>query len=90
MGIVTIPQAKKNFKEKHSKLDKYLCFCKLFFHWYECQGIQTKNPFDTILSLSFDLGPLNMNIYGIIQESIFQRIIKRTHIIQHIRWEKNK
>jgi hypothetical protein len=32
-----------------------------FFHSYECQGIQTKNSFDEILSLSFDLGPLKMN-----------------------------
>ncbi len=32
-----------------------------FFHSYECQGIQTKNPFDKILSLSFDLGPLKVN-----------------------------
>ncbi len=35
----------------------------LFFHSYECQGIQTKNPFDEILSLSFDLKPLRMNTY---------------------------
>jgi hypothetical protein len=28
---------------------------KLFFHSYECQGIQTKNPFDETLGLSFDL-----------------------------------
>jgi hypothetical protein len=33
----------------------------LFFFSYECQGIQTKNPFDEILSLNFDLGPLKMN-----------------------------
>jgi hypothetical protein len=32
-----------------------------FFHSYECQGIQIKNPFDEILSLSFDLGPLKVN-----------------------------
>jgi hypothetical protein len=31
-----------------------------FFHSYECQGIQTKNPFDEILSLIFDLRPLKM------------------------------
>jgi hypothetical protein len=30
-------------------------------HSYECQGIQTKNPFDEILSSSFDLGPLKVN-----------------------------
>jgi hypothetical protein len=33
----------------------------LFFHSYECQEIQTKNPFDEILSLSFDLGLLKVN-----------------------------
>jgi hypothetical protein len=35
------------------------------FHSYECQGIQTKNPFDKILSLKIDLGPLKMNTYCI-------------------------
>jgi hypothetical protein len=29
------------------------CF---FFHSYKCQRIQTKNQFDKILSLNFDLG----------------------------------
>jgi len=33
----------------------------LFFYSYECQGIQTKNLFDEIVSLSFDLKPLKMN-----------------------------
>ncbi len=28
---------------------------------YECQGIQTKNSFDGILSLSFDLKGLKVN-----------------------------
>ncbi len=37
----------------------------MFFHSYECQGMQTKNPFDEILSLSFDLGPLKVNTYGV-------------------------
>jgi len=32
-----------------------------FFFSYECQGIQTKNSFNEILSLNFDLGPLKMN-----------------------------
>ncbi len=31
------------------------------FYSYECQGIQIKNPFDKILSLSFDLGPLKVH-----------------------------
>jgi len=35
------------------------------FHSYECQGIQSKNSFDKILSLSFDLGPLKVNTYCI-------------------------
>jgi hypothetical protein len=30
----------------------------LFFHSEESQRIQTKNPFDKILSLNFDLRPL--------------------------------
>jgi len=32
-----------------------------FSHSYECQRIQTKNPFDEIWSLSFDLGFLKVN-----------------------------
>jgi len=40
--------------------------CKLlFFPSYECQGIQTKNPFDKILSVNFDLRPLKVNTYCI-------------------------
>jgi hypothetical protein len=30
------------------------------FSSYECQGIQTKNPFVDILSLNFDFGPLKV------------------------------
>jgi hypothetical protein len=61
----------------------------LFFYSYECQGIQTRNPFDEILTLSFDLRPLEVNTYGIKHESILQRIIKRTHIIKtHLMGEK--
>jgi hypothetical protein len=33
----------------------------VFAHSYEYQGIQIKNPFDKILSLNFDLGPLKVN-----------------------------
>jgi hypothetical protein len=33
----------------------------LLFHSNECQGIQTKNPFGEILSLSFDLESLKVN-----------------------------
>jgi hypothetical protein len=61
----------------------------LIFHSYECQGIQTKNPFDEIFNLSFDLEPLKVNTYGVKQESIFQRIIKRTHIIKTHLMKKN-
>jgi hypothetical protein len=32
-----------------------------FLNSYECQKIQTKNPFDEILSLNFDLKPLKVN-----------------------------
>jgi hypothetical protein len=53
----------------------------MFFHSYECPGIQTKNPFDEILSLSFNLVPLKMNTYGIRQVPILQRNIKRADII---------
>jgi len=35
----------------------------VFSHSYECQRIQTKNPFDKNLSLNFDLGPLKVNTY---------------------------
>jgi hypothetical protein len=36
-----------------------------FFHLYEWQGIQTKIPFNEILSLSFDLRPLKVNTCGV-------------------------
>ncbi len=62
----------------------------MFFHSYERQGIQTKNPFDEILCLSFDLRSLKMNTYGVRQKSILQNIIKRTHIIKNIWWEKEE
>jgi hypothetical protein len=39
----------------------------LFFHSYECQGIQTKNPFDETLSLNFDLGLFKVNTNGVKQ-----------------------
>jgi hypothetical protein len=32
-----------------------------YFYSYECQGIQTKIPFDEILSLSFDLRLLKVH-----------------------------
>ncbi len=60
-----------------------------FFIHMNVKKFQTKNPFDEILSLSFDLRPLKMNIYGVIHESILQRIKKKTHIIKHVWWEKN-
>jgi hypothetical protein len=33
------------------------------FHSYECQGIQTKNPFDKKFNLNFDLNTLKVNTY---------------------------
>jgi heme-binding NEAT domain protein len=43
----------------------YICVLSLqviVFSWtYESQGIQTKNPFDGVLSLSFDLRFLKVN-----------------------------
>jgi len=51
--------------------------CFLFIHMN--LRIQTKNPFDEILSLNFDLRRLKMNTYGIIHDSILQKTIKRTH-----------
>ncbi len=61
----------------------------LFFHLYECQEIQIKNPFDKVLSLSFNLGPLKVNTMCQ-KESIFQMTIKRTHTIKNNGWEKHK
>jgi hypothetical protein len=34
----------------------------MFVHSHECQRIETKNPFDEILGLSFDLGYLKTPI----------------------------
>jgi hypothetical protein len=61
--------------------------CCLFIHMNV--KIQTKNPFDEILSLSFDLGLLKVNTFGIIHDSILQQIIKRTHIIKTHLMKKN-
>jgi len=49
---------------------------KLFFHSYECQGIQTKNSFDEILGLNFDLGPLKVNTYYIKRSQFFKGLSK--------------
>ncbi len=71
MGVITIKQAKKGIErwKQPIKIGKYMFYhlnhgnhSKLFFFQsHECQGIQTKNSFDKILSLSFNLGPLNVN-----------------------------
>jgi hypothetical protein len=37
----------------------------IFFTRHLCQGIQTKNPFDKILSSNFNFGPLKTNTYCI-------------------------
>ncbi len=74
VGVVAIKRAKKDVKWalKIEKIEEIFMFYhltpwqswKLFlFHSYECQGIQTKNPFDKILSFNFDLGPLKVNTY---------------------------
>jgi hypothetical protein len=50
-----------------------------------------KNPFDEIVSLSFDSRPLKVNTYGVKLESILQRTIKKTHIIKtHLMGKKLK
>ncbi len=36
-----------------------------FFIQMNVKEFKQKNPFDEILSLSFDLGPLKMNTYGV-------------------------
>jgi hypothetical protein len=47
-----------------------------FFHSYECQRIQTKNPFDKIFSFSFNLGPLKVHIYCIRKNQFGKRLSK--------------
>jgi hypothetical protein len=56
------------------------CF---FFHSYECQKIQTKNPFDKIWFRTFESQYLLHQ-----KRSNLQRIIKRTHIIKQNWWGK--
>jgi hypothetical protein len=46
------------------------------FHSYECQRIQTKNPFDKILSVSFDLRPLKLNTYYVRRNQFFKELLK--------------
>jgi hypothetical protein len=48
----------------------------VLFHSYECQGIQTKNPFDKILSLSFDLRPSKVNTSYIRLNQFCKRLSK--------------
>ncbi len=43
---------------------------------YECQGIQTKNSFDEILSLSFDLKPLKMNNHVLDMSQFYKGLSK--------------
>jgi hypothetical protein len=56
---------------------------------FECLKIQTKNPFDEIISSKFWLKTLKRVHECVRHESILQRIIKRTHIINHI-WRGKK
>jgi len=52
---------------------------------YECQGIQTKSPFDEILSLN--LGPLKLN-NNASNKSQFCKGLSRGFVIKHIWWKK--
>jgi len=47
-----------------------------FFGSCECQGIQTKNPFGEILSLSSDLKPLKVNS-NVLDISQFYKILSK-------------
>jgi len=69
MSVVTIQQAKKGVRSQKKNYQNWINIYVLPFqtmtimvsHSYVCQGIQTKNSFNEILSLSFDLGPLKVN-----------------------------
>ncbi len=85
------PKKVSECKEKKSKLDKYLCFAIyshgnhvkiLVFHSYECEGIQTKNSFDEMFNLSFDLGPLKVN-NNVPNKSQFSKKLSKGLIIKH-------
>jgi hypothetical protein len=57
-----------------------------FFICINVKEIQTKDPSDEILSLSFDFGLLKVNTYGVRQQSILQK----DSYNKKIWWEKIK
>jgi hypothetical protein len=82
VGVIIIKRARKG-EEKYSKLNKYLCITiknhgnhnkLLLFCSYECQKIQTKNPFNKILSLSFNFRLLNT--YSIRRNQVCKGLLK--------------
>jgi hypothetical protein len=89
-GVVRIQWAKKGIRSQKKIQNWKIIYVyhlnhgnhgKLFlFHSYECQGIETKFQFKTFQSE-------HLLRY---KESILQRTIKRTHIINKNWWEKNK
>ncbi len=59
-------------KNSQNWIHIYLLPCKAMaimasccFHSYDYQRIQTKSPFDEVVSLNLDLRPFKVNTYGI-------------------------
>jgi hypothetical protein len=61
-----------------------------FFHSYQCQGIQTKNSFDEIFNLNFDLGTLKMNTYCVKRNQFCKRLYKKIINEKKLMGEKSK
>jgi len=60
--LKTIKKNSQNWIDIYFLLFKAMVImASFFFHSYECQKIHIKNPFDKILSLSFNLWPLKMS-----------------------------
>jgi hypothetical protein len=57
------PKNNQDWKNIYILLFKAMVMMASLSFSSECQGIQTQNPFDKILSLNFDLGPLKVNTY---------------------------
>jgi len=53
----------------------------LFFHSYECYKIQTKNSFDEILNLSFDLETLKVKTKVNFAKDYQKDSYNKTHLI---------
>jgi hypothetical protein len=58
--------------------------CYLFIH----RNVKTKNPFNEILGLSFDLRHLKLNTYYIKKSQFCKRIVKNT--LNTFWWKKNE